>query len=256
MIRLALAALLAVSSLARADMQAVPIDWQHQDVEFRGYLVYDDAGPPRPGLLMVPNWMGVNESALEKARAVAETGYVVLVVDMYGRDLRPADSAAAQAAVRPLYADRNLLRGRINRALEVLRGSAGRAPLQADRIAAFGFCFGGAVVLELARSGADVAGVVSLHGSLDTSMPAEPGQVRASVLVLNGADDRAVSQQQVVGLQDELTAAGVDWQFVNFSGAVHCFAEADAQRPPNCLYHERSAKRAYRMMENFFDEVL
>jgi dienelactone hydrolase len=256
MTRLVLALCLLVSPLAMAEMVAVPVDWSHQDSEFQGYLVYDDSGPARPGLLMVPNWMGVGESAVEKARAVAQTGYVVLVVDMYGRDLRPSDTAAAQAAVRPLYADRSLMRGRIDRALAVLRDNAAAAPLLSDRIGAFGFCFGGAVVLELARSGADVAGVVSLHGSLDTPMPAEAGRVQASVLVLNGADDRAVSQQHIVGLQDELTAASVDWQFVNFSGAVHCFAEADANRPPNCLYHERSARRAYRMMENFFDEVL
>jgi dienelactone hydrolase len=96
--------------------------------------------------------------------------------------------------------------------------------------------------------------VVSFHGGLSTSMPAAAGQVKASVLVLNGADDSYVSNDEIAGLQTEMTAAGADWQFVNFAGAVHCFAEADANSP-GCTYHERSAKRAYRLMDDFFAEA-
>jgi dienelactone hydrolase len=111
-------------------------------------------------------------------------------------------------------------------------------------------------VLELARDGADVAGVVSLHGGLGTPLPARPGAVKASVLVLNGADDRAVGDQDILAFQEEMDAAGADWQFVNFSGAVHCFAEPDAGDDPesNCRYHERSARRAHRMLHDFFRE--
>ena len=121
-------------------------------------------------------------------------------------------------------------------------------------IGGIGFCFGGAIVLELARSGADVAGVVSFHGNLETTLPAKEGEVSASLLVLNGAADTYVPQAQITGFQDEMTAAGADWQFVNFSGAVHCFAEADANSP-GCMYDPRAAKRAYGMMEDFFDEL-
>ena len=110
-----------------------------------------------------------------------------------------------------------------------------------------------ATVLELARDGASLAGVVSLHGGLSTSAPAASA-VAPAILVLNGADDRGVSAEEIAGFQQEMDAVDADWQFVNFAGAVHCFAESDADSPPNCVYHERSAKRAWRMMDDFFEE--
>lgn len=254
--RLALLVLsLIVSPAALAAMQSQPVEWTHADTTFSGFLVYDDAGPRRPGLLMVPNWMGVTDSAVEKAKAIAGRGYVVLVADVYGAGKRPADSAEAGAMTSALYADRPSLRARAAAALDVLRTNAAGAPLETGKLGAFGFCFGGAVALELARSGAELAGVVSLHGALDTSLPATAGSVKAPMLVLNGADDTYVSAEHIAGFQNEMTAAGADWQFVNFAGAVHCFAEADANRPPGCVYHERSARRAYRMMEGFLAEV-
>lgn len=248
-------ALFGLSAAALAKPVAEPISWNHAGTDFDGVLVYDDASRDlRPGLLMVPNWMGVNDSAIEKAKAIAGDDYVVLLVDMYGRGVRPANTDEAGRAAGAVYADREALRGRINRALKVLEATAGRAPLDTGNLGAIGFCFGGAVALELARSGADIAGVVSFHGNLATPLPAEAGAVKASLLVLNGADDEYVPGEQIAGFQQEMTAAGADWQFVNFSGAVHCFAEADAQGGGMCQYHERSARRAYAMMEDFFAE--
>src|SRR5690606_23782950 len=138
-----------------------------------------------------------------------------------------------------------------NKALEVLRAQAGQAPIDLSRVAAIGFCFGGTVVLELARDGADLAGVVSFHGGLSTDLPAGAGAVKSGVLVLNGADDRGVSAEDIAGLQAEMTAAGADWTFVNFSGTVHCFSEPSANRPPNCVYNARSAERAFGMMRDY-----
>lgn len=251
----AAAFLLAAAPLLHAAPTAEPISWTHDGVDFDGYLVYDkSASDLRPGLVMVPNWMGVNDSAIEKARQVADDDYVVLLVDMYGRGVRPANAQEAGKAAGAVYADRPALRGRIQAALDTLKSQAGKAPLDVRQLGGFGFCFGGAVVLELARSGADVAGVVSFHGNLSTSLPAEAGAVKASVLVLNGADDTYVSAEQIAAFEAEMKAAGADWQFVNYAGAVHCFAEADANSPPGCVYHERSAKRAYRAMDDFFDE--
>jgi dienelactone hydrolase len=255
MMRWAIAALLLVSPTAFAAMQSREVTWTHEGTEFQGYVVYDDQGPARPGLLMVPNWMGVTDSAVEKARQVAASGYVVLVADVYGKDVRPANTDEAGRAASDMYADRKRLRARAGKALDVLRQQAGSAPLDASRLGAFGFCFGGAVALEMARAGAPLAGVVSLHGALDTSIPAQAGTPRAAVLVLNGADDTYVTREHIVDFEDEMNRANVDWQFVNFSDAVHCFAEADANSPPGCVYHERSAKRAYRMMHDFFAEV-
>ena len=193
---------------------------------------------------MVPDWKGVTPDAVATARKLA----------VYGKGVRPKDDAAAQAQVKALYADRAVLRARADKALQILRAEAGRTPLDAARIGVIGFCFGGATALELARNGADVAGVVSFHGGLGTSMPARPGAVKASLLVLNGADDRGTTAEDIATFQKEMDAAGVDWQFVNFSGAVHCFALENAHSPPGCVYNPTVARRAFKMMDDFFGE--
>jgi dienelactone hydrolase len=235
-----------------------PISWNVGDTQFDGYLVWDDAvATPRPGLLMVPNWYGINERALEKASTLAGQDYVILLVDMYGRGVRPANPEQAGQAARAVYADRPQMRARIQAALSQLRGVGTRAPVDPERVGAIGFCFGGATVLELARSGAELDGVVSFHGNLSTPLPAQAGAVRARVLAMNGADDSFVPAEQIAGFEAEMRAAGVDWQFVNFGGAVHCFAEPDEDGSAiaGCRYHEPSYRRSLRMMHEFFDEA-
>jgi dienelactone hydrolase len=248
--------LLSLCSLpALARMQATPVDWTLGRQTFSGVLVYDDAAATkRPGLVMVPDWKGVTADSVRTAQKIAGSRYVILVADVYGKGVRPKDDAAAMAQVKSLYADRNVLRERANKALQVLRAQAGKAPLDPAHIGAIGFCFGGATVLELARSGADIAGVASFHGTLPTSLPAKAGVVKASVLVLNGANDANTTFDNVASFKKEMDAAGVDWQFVDFSGAVHCFALENANSPPNCVYNPRAAKRAYTMMDDFFRE--
>jgi dienelactone hydrolase len=246
---------LSVAATAQAEIRSESLRWEVDGVVMQGHFVHDDAAPAKGGLVMVPNWMGVTDSALEKAKGIAARGYAVMLADVYGADLRPANAQEAGQAAQSMYGQREVLRARAGAAVDQLKARAGEAGFDAGRIGAIGFCFGGATVLELARSGRDdIDGVVSFHGSLGTSLPAEAGAVKASVLVLNGADDSYVSAEEISGLQKEMTEAGADWQFVNFAGAVHCFAEADANSP-GCLYHERSARRAYRMMDDFFAEV-
>lgn len=255
--RLLALALCCLSVSALAKPVAEPVSWKHGGTDFDGFLVYDDAGKAkRPGLLMVPNWMGVNDAAVDKAKTIAGDDYVILLVDMYGRGVRPANTDEAGKAAGAVYADREALRGRIQAARSVLELMAAKAPLDPERIGAIGFCFGGAVALELARSGADIDGVVSFHGNLSTPLPAEAGVVKAPMLVLNGADDSFVPAEQIAGFQQEMTAAGADWQFVNFGGAVHCFAEPDADGSviPGCKYHEPSARRGFAMMRDFLAE--
>ena len=252
-------ALLLAAVPAFAAMQVRALEWSVGGERFSGYLVHDDSGAPkRPGLVMVPNWMGVTDDAIERAKAVAGAQYVVLVADVYGKGRRPKDSAAAGKLAGSLRGeDRGPLRARMQAALATLKAQAGRAPLDAARVGAFGFCFGGSAVLELARAGADVAGVVSLHGGLAPGAKSPTAAaIPASVLVLNGADDKAVSDDQILAFEQEMDAAKADWQFVDFSGAVHCFAEPSAGSDPasNCRYDERAARRAYRMMDDFFRE--
>ena len=244
---------------AFAAMQAKPIEWSVGKDRFSGYVVYDDASAAkRPGLVMVPNWMGVTDDAVERAKAVAGTDYVVLVADVYGKGNRPEDAGEAGKLAGSLRGDdRGPLRARIEGAVATLKAQAGSAPLDASRIGAFGFCFGGSTVLELARAGADLAGIVSLHGGLAPGAKSTTAAaVKTPVLVLNGADDKSVPDSDILALEKELDGAGADWQFVDFSGAVHCFAEPSAGTDPasNCRYDARAAKRAYRMMDGFFRE--
>lgn len=254
-------ALCAAASSAFAAMKAEPLEWKVGSQAFSGYLVYDDAESDlRPGLVMVPNWKGVSESAVELAKSIAGDDYVVLVADVYGKGNRPKDDAEAGKLAGSLRGeDRSQLRTRTQAAVDALKAQAGKAPLQADRIGALGFCFGGSTVLELARSGVEgVAGVVSLHGGLAPGAKSPTAaSIKTPVLVLNGAADRGVTDADIAAFEKEMDTSGADWQFVDFSGAVHCFAEETAGNDPasNCRYDARAAKRAYAMMDDFFEEV-
>ena len=249
-----LLSLLPLSIPAFAAMQAEPVEWKVGAQAFSGVLVYDDASDQRrPGLVMVPDWFGVTPAAVEQAKDVARDDYVILVTDIYGKGVRPKDDAGALAQVKSLYSDVEALRARTAKAVEVLKAQAGKAPLDAAKIGAFGYCFGGSSVLELARSGAKLAGIVTFHGGLETTTPAKADAVKTPLLVLNGADDESQAPH-IAGFEKEMNNAGADWQFVNFSGAVHCFALKAANSPPGCVYNERAAKRAYRMMDGFFEE--
>lgn len=253
-------ALLAAPVLAKPVVQ--PVEWGYRSTVFNGFVVYDDSSTKlRPGLLMVPNWMGVNDSAVEKAKTLAGTDYVVLVVDMYGRDIRPKNAAEASAAAKAVYADRPEMRARIVAAVAALQAAREMSPLDETRLGAVGYCFGGSTVLELARSGNELrrvgtkalAGVVSFHGGVTTTLPAKGGQIMTSILVLNGADDTSVPPADIATFEKEMDDARAnDWKVVNFEGARHCFAEPDANSPPNCLYHEPSARKANALMREFF----
>lgn len=252
----AVAASLGFSALSIAAPITKPVSWTVGETNFDGVLVYDDAhANPRPGLLMVPNWYGANDRAIEKAKTIAGDDYVVLLVDMYGRGVRPDNPTDAGKAAGAVYADRAEMRARINAALKVLKTAEG-VPLARENVGAIGFCFGGATVLELARSGADVAGVASFHGSLATPLPAQSGSVKTALLVMNGADDSFVKPEEIAGFEKEMRDAGADWQFVNFGGAVHCFAEPDEDGAVigGCKFHEPSYRRSMAMMRSFFDE--
>ncbi len=245
-----LALLLAVPIVAMAGMVHKPVTWTQDGQTFRSVLVYDDAtATPRPGLVMVPNWYGVNAAAVKKAEQIAGRDYVILLTDVYGEHTRPSSDTQAQAAVKPLYANRALLRSRMAQALAQLRAATGKAPIDASRLAAIGFCFGGSAVLDLARSGADLAAVVSFHGGLTTDDPALAAHIKARVLAINGADDKG-TMPDAGKFMDEMRASPADWQFVVLGHAVHCFTEVD-EHSPGCRYDARAATRSYRLMHDW-----
>ena len=249
-------ALLATSLSANAAPRAEKVSWKDGGKDFDGYLVWDDASKaPRPGLVMVPNWYGVNDAAVAKAKTLAGKDYVILLADVYGRGVRPKNSDEAGKASGAASSDPKALRAHAAAALATLKGAGKTAPVDASRIGAIGFCFGGMVALELARSGADLDGVATFHANLSTRLPAGKGALKAPVLVMNGADDTFVPHEQIHGFMGEMSKAGADWQFVNFGGAVHCFAEPDEHGAlKGCEYHEPSYKRSVGMMRNFFAE--
>lgn len=238
-----------------AKMTAEPVTWTLDGTSFKGVLVYDNASKAeRPGLVMVPNWSGINDIAIAKAERIAGNDYVILLTDMYGEHIRPKNSGEAQAAVKPLYADRNLMRARIRKAFEQLQAQAAHAPIDRSRLAAIGFCFGGAVVLDLARSGSDVKAVVSFHGDLSTDNPALAKNIKARVLAINGADDTS-TMPGVPKFTDEMHQDTADWQFVEIGHAVHCFTETEATAATgNCRYDAKAAARSYRMMRDWLAE--
>lgn len=256
---LAIPGLLLACAPLGAAMQVKPVEWAMEQVDFRGYAVYDDASDARrPGLLMLPNWRGAGDDAIQMARRLAGSQYVVLVADLYGSEVRPKNDTEALAAVRAVYADRGkTLRLRALKSLDVLRQQSARLPLDAQAIGAIGFCFGGGVALELARSGAELqGGVVSFHGNLDSYQPADRTP-NAAILVLNGADDTSVPRAQVTGFEEEMTRVGADWQLVDFGGARHCFAQESSaanSADSNCRYDARAAARAFAMMHAFLRE--
>lgn len=231
------------------------IRYTHDGVELTGVIVYDRSRTGRlPGVLVVHEWWGLNEFAKDRAEALAELGYIALACDMYGIDEPVQTPAEAQALAMPLYQDPELFRGRAAAGLEALR----RHP-RADmtKTAAIGYCFGGAAVLELARSGADLAAVVSFHGSLSTSRPAEPGRVRARVLVCNGAADPLVPMQDRQSFIEEMESANADYLFVEFGRAVHSFTNRDAGDVgiPGVAYHERSDRRSWALMQQWLEDA-
>ncbi|HVB83557.1 MAG TPA: dienelactone hydrolase family protein [Rhodanobacteraceae bacterium] len=249
--------LLLITGVVSAAMVARPVTWTLDGTTFHSVLVYDDAvTTPRPGLVMVPNWYGVNADATAKAEMIAGRRYVILLTDMYGAGVRPANTEQAQAAIQPLYADRALMRARMVKALAELRAQEGHAPIDPARIAAIGFCFGGSAVLDLARAGADVAAVVTFHGILATDDPALAKQIEARVLVLTGDEDKAVPPAARAAFEQEMRAGGVKrWAIVDFGGAVHCFTEAAQKPAPNCVYDPPVAKRAYQFMHLWLDDA-
>ncbi len=249
--RALLLTLLSLPALAAMTTRKVP--YELDKTKFEGVLVYDDATPLRPGLVLVPNWLGINEANLKQAELVAARGYVVFVADMYGTTARPKNQEEAGKAAGAVRGNRPLMRQRVNKALQMLL--AAKAPLDVKKVGAIGFCFGGTGALELARSGAKVGGVVSFHGGLGSPTPDDAKNITGKVLALHGADDPNVPPEEVTAFQAEMRTARVDWQLVAFGNAVHSFTDVDANTPGRAQYNPVVAARAYGMMDDFFAEV-
>jgi dienelactone hydrolase len=218
--------MLVVLSSAQAAVVGKDVEYRDGDTLLKGFLAYDDSvSNKRPGILVVHEWWGHNEYARNRARMLARLGYTALAVDMYGDGKRADHPDDAGKFAGELRENMDLAESRFRAALLLLQEQDSVDP---DRIAAIGYCFGGGVVLEMARRGVELDGVASYHGSLGTSSPAESGKVVARVLVFNGADDPFVSGEQIVAFRKEMDEAGVDYRFVSYPGVKHSFTNPDA----------------------------
>lgn len=230
------------------------IDYQDGNTLLEGYMAYQDSGKPKPAVLVAHDWSGRRELACKGAERVAELGYVGFALDMYGKGVFGADGDAEKngALMAPFAQDRTLLRRRINAALQAVR----QLPqVDATRIAAMGYCFGGMCVLELARSGAEVRGVVSIHGIFAPGTIAN-AKIKAKVLCLHGHDDPMVPPGQVLAFETEMTQANVDWQVHVYGGTMHAFTNPKANNPGlGIVYKQSAANRAYQSMADFLTEV-
>ncbi|WP_035608719.1 dienelactone hydrolase family protein [Haloferula sp. BvORR071] len=241
---------------ASAALVEKPVEYKQGDTTLEGFHVYDDAVKgKRPAVLVIHQWTGLTDYEKGRARQLAELGYNVFAADIYGKGIRPVPPAAGQEAGK-YKGDRDLFRARLKAGLEVLQKEE---HTDTSKIAAIGYCFGGTGVLELARSGADIAGVVSFHGGLDAAAGKEAtaGGVKAKVLVLHGAEDPFVPTEQVMAFGKEMTEADVDWQFTAYSGAVHGFTQkmAGDDKSKGAAYNEKADKRSWEAMKVFFAEI-
>ncbi len=254
-VTLGLMALAAAAGPASAAVVTETVTYEHDGITLEGYLAYDDAVTGRrPGILVVHQWMGLTDNERLRAEMLAAQGYVAFAGDIYGQGVRPASRQEAQAEAGKYYGDRDLFRGRLQAGLAQLKAQPLVDP---SRTAAIGYCFGGGGVLELARSGARVSGVVSFHGSLDTPQPAAAGEVSARVLVCHGAVDPYVPAGDVQGFVEEMEAAGVDYQLVMYAGAVHAFTQKEAGDDPaaGAAYQARADRRSWQHMQVFLTEL-
>lgn len=246
---------LACAFPASAAIQTKTVEYKQGDTTLEGVLVYDDAvRTKRPGVLIVHQWMGITDYEKKRAEMLVQLGYVAFCADIYGKGVRPKDTAEAGTLAGKYKGDRALLRARVNAGLEVFEKNA---LVDAKRIAAIGYCFGGTTVIELARSGAELSGVVSFHGGLDSPAPADGKNIKCKVLACHGADDPFVPAKDLVAFESEMRDAKVDWQLIQYGGAVHSFTQpmAGNDNSKGAAYNERADKRSWEDMKQFLGEL-
>ncbi len=254
----ALLPVLLTAALAHSAVAAIKtevVEYQQGDTTLEGFLAYDDASTkPRPGVLLIHDWMGVAEFAKTRAKQLAELGYVAFAADIYGKGVRPADAKEASALAGKYKGDRALYRERLKAGLAQLTGSK---LVASGQVAAIGYCFGGTGVLEVARSGQDVKGVVSFHGGLNTPTPDDAKNVKCPVLVLHGADDPFVKPDEVAAFKKEMEDAKVKYDFVSYPGAVHAFTNPAAgnDNSKGAAYNEAADKQSWTAMQKFFGKL-
>lgn len=251
---------LGIAGVAAAEPKilAKTMEYTAQDVVMKGYLAYDEnIKGRRPGVLVVDEWWGLSDYGRKRARMVAELGYTALAVDMYGEGRQatlPDEAAKLSSAVMKNI---DAAKARFMAAMDLLKQEP---TVDATRIAAIGYCFGGGVVLYMARQGVDLKGVASFHGSLNAIKPAQPGTVKAKILVLNGGDDKFITPEQIEAFKQEMKAAGAHFQFISYPGAVHSFSNPEATELGKkfnmpIAYNANADKKSWNELKEFLKTI-
>lgn len=260
MMRLCLGIMLALGGMGvvLGAVQGEEVEYQANGTVLKGYLAYDDSVKgKRPGVLVVHEWWGHNEYARKRARMLAELGYTALAVDMYGDGKQAHHPEDAGKFSKAVMQDPASARKRFDAARRLLQK---HKATDAKRIAAIGYCFGGGVVLHMARAGENLRGVASFHGSLATAVPAAKAKIKAKILVLNGADDPFVPAAQVEVFKQEMKNAGADYKLVSYPGAKHSFTNPDADAFGQkfnlpLAYNADVDKQSWEEMQAFFKKI-
>jgi dienelactone hydrolase len=254
-ISLAFVLVILLIGVTTAQVKLDSIEYEHGDVMLKGYITYDGLlKSMRPGILLIHESWGITDFIKSRASKLAELGYIVFTLDMYGKSKIETEEEAS-ALAREFIENNILMRERANAGLTVLKSSRKVDPA---RIAVLGYSFGGKVALELARSGADLTCVVCFHGNLNTNNPDEAKNIKGSVLVFMGANDPSVSMEERFAFQDEMKRAGVDWQFITYGNAVKGFSnnELGFDDSDGIAFNYNADKRSWEVLSSFFREIL
>ena len=248
------AQLLDTVPVGTSNVVTTDVEYELDGTALQGYLAYDESLPgPRPAVLVIHDWTGVGEYVQVRCQMLARLGYVAFAPDIYGRDVRPQGDEAARVAGE-YYGNQPLMRARAQAGLQQLLTQPG---VDAEQVAAIGYCFGGSAALALAATGADIAGVVSFHGGLSTVPEEDAGNITARLLVLTGAADPVVPDDAVLAFENTLRSAPqIDWQLTSYSGAMHAFTLPEANTPEyGANYDATAERRSWVAMRSFFDEI-
>ena len=248
--------LLAANPL-QAGIETRTITYEAGGTSMTGYLAWDTAFEGKqPGVLVVHEWWGLNDYARKRARDLAALGYTALAVDMYGNGKTAKHPEDAGTFAKAVMKNPDAAIARFEKAMEVLKSQPTVDP---GKIAAIGYCFGGSIVLNMARTGVDLDAVVSFHGSLGGLMPVK-GPIRAKVLVCHGEDDPFTTDDQIAHFKKEMTEAGADFEFVAYPGAKHSFTNPDADAAGKefglpLAYNAEADAESWQAMKNVLNEA-
>ena len=248
-----LTAILDREPLPAAGIATADVDYDVDGTACRGFVARPDDDGDHPGVLVIHDWLGVGDYVKMRAEMLARLGYVAFAGDVYGADLRPSPADAAEVA-GGFYSDPELFRTRMVGAFDQLLAQSG---VDASQTAAIGYCFGGSGVLQLARTGADVGGVVTFHGGLQAGPEGEAAGIKAKIMILTGAVDPVVPDDAVLAIENEFRAVPeLDWQITSYANAMHAFTLPDADAPDQgAQYNATAEQRSWQAMKNFFTEL-